>query len=596
MRRHLLTLLFAASALRLAAQGPAIPQEELLRDPSPERIETLLATAAQRGWGANVEPLRQAMFGVYERQPAVAAPWLSLYRWATLWAVPQRQAITDWIRAVEAAKVAHPNMAAHYLNPPGALGGLCSVELQRFVLTHPAFSDEFFHTLDPVDQPVEVLRTLQALFAADPALFADFSSLALAIAVVYDVPPPPDWPHGQVSAALLPRRFPLPSDAFHYWVRLDQLNLTAHRLRRLPASELKFVVDTVTPFSELTWAQRHVTPPLAQLAQAYDMVKYRKDRLAQNVYDWRSQDYRLETIWRTGGICVDQAYFAVNAGKARGVPTLCFRGAGLDGRHAWFGFLSPTGWVLDAGRYAEQKFVAGLAYDPQTWRNFTDHELLFLTQRFHLLPLYKLSTLHADMAQEYLRAGQGAAAQTAAREAVNRERRNLAGWQVLLSAARANQAGARAIEAILHEAATAFAQFPDLEAAFGRQYIASLRARGESSLADAEEQKLAHKYQAGRADLSVQTAVDMLERSMREEELPARIKTYNRVLDAYGRGAGVDFFDRVVVRFVRHLQAQGQLPAALQALDRARNTLRVEKGSQLDQELASFRERIKLNR
>ena len=39
--------------------------------------------------------------------------------------------------------------------------GLCTPELQRFVLTHPVFSDEFFHTLEPVDQPLEVLRILQ---------------------------------------------------------------------------------------------------------------------------------------------------------------------------------------------------------------------------------------------------------------------------------------------------------------------------------------------------------------------------------------------------------------------------------------------------
>src|SRR5262249_4854612 len=153
-------------------------------------------------------------------------------------------------------------------------------------------------------------------------------------------------------------------DAFNYWVRLDRANVTLHRLKRLPAGELKFVVDTVTPFAELTWAQANAAPPLAELDKTYSAIKYRQDRLQAGVFQWVGPDYKLATILSAGGICVDQAYYATNAGKARGVPTLLFRGAGLDGRHAWFGYLSATGWKLDVGRYAEQKFVVGLAYDP----------------------------------------------------------------------------------------------------------------------------------------------------------------------------------------------------------------------------------------
>ena len=40
----------------------------------------------------------------------------------------------------------------------------------------------------------------------------------------------------------------------------------------------------------------------------------------------------LPLILQEGGLCVDQAYFAAMVGKAKGVPTLLFRGAGLDGR------------------------------------------------------------------------------------------------------------------------------------------------------------------------------------------------------------------------------------------------------------------------
>src|SRR5690606_17049024 len=106
---------------------------------------------------------------------------------------------------------------------------------------------------------------LDEIHRHDSARFKTYASLAAAIAVVYDVPPPPDWPHGQVSAEALPRQFPAPADAFAWWVRQDQRGRTYHRLSRLGAAELKFVVDTVVPFAELEWAQGAANLPLNQL-------------------------------------------------------------------------------------------------------------------------------------------------------------------------------------------------------------------------------------------------------------------------------------------------------------------------------------------
>lgn len=568
------------------AQELVIPADELVRPPSAERVADLVERAGRSGWGSLTEPLRAAAFAVYERDPAAAGPWYGLYRWADLLATPQAKAVERWIKAVEAARVGHPNMPTQYALPPGSLAALVGPDFLRTVLADASFSEEFFATLTPVDNPLEVLRILQRLHAAGPALFADYERLALAIAVVYDVPPPPTWPHGQVSAARLPRRLPDALEAFQHWTRLDRANVSAQRLRRLPSAELKFVVDAAAPLAELTWAQRNVTPPLSELAQAYTMVKYREDRLRDGRYVWPGPDYRLESILRDGGICVDQAYFAVHAGKARGVPTLFFLGAGLDGRHAWFGFLDANQkWHLDAGRYAEQQFVTGRVFDPQTWRDLTDHELVFLSDRFRQLPLYNLSAVHAAFAAEYLRRDQPGPALRAAREAVNRERRNLEAWRVLLDAQRAAGESARGVEGTLREAALAFQKQPDLEIEFSRQLVASLRQRGETSVAAAEEQRLMKKYAATRSDLSLVTAAAMLERSLQQEDLAGQMRTYQRLLETQGRGANIDFYDKVVRGFVGHLAARGEVLAARQALERARRSLRVEPGGQLDREL-----------
>ncbi len=570
-----------------------IPAEELARAPSPARITALVDRASTQGWGSVTPVLRTAALQAYEANTGYVPAWYYLYRWADLLATPYGKAIQEWIKAVEKAGVAHPNMPTRYEHRPGSLSALAPRDLQLALLGNLAMSEEFFTLLSPLDSPPEVLGILQKLYSQSPALFAEYGSLAVAIAVVYDVPPTPNWPHGQVSAALLPRKLPAPEQVFAYWIKLDRTNLTLHRLRRLPAGELKFLVDIAVPFSELDWARQNVPPGLADLGKAYDMIKYRQDRVTLNQFSWPGRDYRLATILQQGGICVDQAYFASTAGKAKGIPTIMFRGAGLDGRHAWFGYLDANQkWQLDCGRYAEQKFISGLAYDPQTWGDINDHELGFITERFRALPTYKLSVMHAAFAGEYLRERKPDAALKAAREAVNRDRRNLAGWQALLEA-QAAKPDLRARETILRAAVLAFQKYPDLEIAFSRQLVEVLRQRGETSQAAFEEQRLGKKYQANRGDLSIQQAALTIERSVQQDDLATQIKVFNRVIDTAGAGQSVDFYDKVVAPFIQHLAGQSQFPAALQCLDRARRTLRVEPGKQLDQEMTGQLNRLK---
>jgi tetratricopeptide (TPR) repeat protein len=580
---------------RLAwAQEVSISPEELARGPSPARIAGLVDRAATQGWGSVTPELRRAARQAYETGSGYVPAWYYLYRWAELLGTPNDKAIQRWIAAVEKAGVAHSNMPRTYDVRPGSLSGQVSRELQLALLGNTALSEEFFLLLSPVDSPTEVLAILQKLFKAEPGLFADYGSLALAVAVVYDVPPMPHWPHGQVSAAQLPRQLPPPEKVFGYWAKLDRTNGTLQRLRRLPAGELKFLVDIAVPFAELDWARQNVSLGLLDFAKAYDLIKYRKDRVEQNVYHWPGADYRLATILQQGGICVDQAYFASTAGKAKGIPTILFLGAGLDGRHAWFGYLDVNQkWQLDCGRYADQKYISGIACDPQTWGSINDHELGFITERFRALPTYKLSVMHTAFATEYLRDGQADLALKAAREAVNRDRRNLEGWNALLAAQAAASPDLRAREAILREAILAFPKYPDLEIQFSRQLVEVLRKRGETSLAAFEEQRLGRKYQATRGDLSIRQAAATLERSMKEDDVATQIRVYQRVLDNTGRDQTMDYYDKVVAPFVTHLAAQGQIPAALQSLDRARRTLRVEAGKQLDMEMAALAGRLK---
>jgi hypothetical protein len=419
----------------------------------------------------------------------------------------------------------------------------------------------------------------------------------LAVAVVYDVPPPPDWPHAQVSAEALPRRLPTASEAFAWWVRQDQLGRTYHRLNKLPADELKFVVDATAPFVELDWAQQMADFPLNSFAKAYTMVRYRMDRVKDERLVWPGRTYRLTDVLRDGGICVDQAYFATALGKARGVPTIFFHGAGNDGRHAWFGFLDGNNrWQLDAGRYAEQKFVTGYARDPQTWGEISDHELQFMAERFHDLPSFRSSRVHAAFAADFLAAGEAAGALAAARKAVNFERRNEAAWDTLIAATQKTSREPKAAESVMREAALAFQLNRDLEAAYVGRLSASLRARGQISEAENEERRIARKNQGDRRDLSISQAREILQRATATQPVAEQVRAYNSVVDTYGRGAGIGFFDAIVVSFVEHLVQLHQGAEAQRAMERARQTLQVEPGSQLAGEFDKLAKSVKTSK
>jgi hypothetical protein len=573
----------------------AIPDAEVLQPPGPARLAAVQSAALRDGWAPYVAPLRAAAMRAYAGEKLSAAEaWFYVYRWAALFAEQESIFVPRWVQAINTAKVGHAGLNGLVTARAQTLGAALSPELQAWLVGNVALSAEFFVLVSPVDYLPKVFSILEQLHRADPARFKAHANLALAIALVFDVPPPPNWPHGQVSPTALPRKFAEPLAAFAWWLKQEQLGRTYHRFSRLGVDELKFVIDTAAPFAELDWAAKMADYPLGQLDRAYTMVRYRNDRVANNVPNWPGATYRMADILKEGGICCDQAYFATQVGKARGVPTLFFHGAGNDGRHAWFGFLDGNQkWQLNAGRYAEQRFVTGYARDPQTWREISDHELQFLSERFRVLPSYRQSQVHAAFAADFLNGGDALAAGVAARKAVSFERRNQAAWDTLVAAAQAGGRDAKTVEALWREAALAFQRNYDLEAFYVARVADSLRARGQVSEADAELKRIADKNKSGRSDLTVQQARETVLRSFAGQTLAQQVATFNTVLDTRGRGAGVGFFDGVVVVFAEHMVQLQQNAEAIRAVERARRTLKVEANSQLEQEITRLLAKLK---
>jgi hypothetical protein len=580
----------------LVVRLPALTQftsDELDAPPSAARLAEIEHVAATSGWKGLVPGLRSLAFHAYENDSQAAEAWLLLSRWAELFATPDDQFLSQWVEAIKAAKVGHSNMPNRYAARKRPLGDRLSPALQAWILGNPDFSAEFFSMVSPCDLLTRSFDILNELQARDPQKFPAYANLALAIALVYDVPPPPEWPHGQVSASQLPRTLPDPATAFVFWENADETGQTLQPLSRLPASELKFVVDAVAPLSELDWAQHHISTPITGLGSVYDMVHYRADRVQQAQYNWPEAHYDLLAILQKGGICVDQAYFATEVGKAKGVPTLFFSGAGSDAWHAWIGYLDQNGhWQLDVGRYANQQFVTGVAIDPQTWGPISDHELKFLSEGFRLRPTWRQACVNADFAALYLARGDFAAAARAARVAVNYEPRHLSAWETLLNAQQGLGASPMEIEVTLRQAKLAFQDYPDIEAAFVHAIAANMRARGETSAADQEENQFVHKVGPERVDLSIDHAADLIGQSMAMDGMEKQIRTYYSVLNSYGRGEGMEFFSRIVQPFAEHIKADYPKDA-YNAVRAAKGVLQIDPNSQLDVEMQQLLDELK---
>jgi hypothetical protein len=585
-------LFLAVLLVGRTAWAEEIPAGELANAPSAARVAALQSEAAKAGWPAVAQQLRGMAVGLYEKQGAQAQAWYCLYRWADLFGQTEAQAVTRWTTAVTRAKAAHANMPVDARMRANPLADFWPPDLQAYAMTSPEFSAEFFALYTPYDQPAMVISILAALWQRDPAGFKDYGNLAIAIAVVYDVPPPPDWPHGQVSPEALTRKLLPPADIFASFVKADRAGDTLQHLRKLSAAELKFVVDTGAAFDELAWAQKSFRMPLAQLANVYSLVPSRPERAAGGVLVWPEATYRLPDILKAGGIEVDRMYFAAMVGKAKGVPTMLFRGAGLDGRHAWFGFLDDLGrWQFNCGRSTEEKSMPGYAFDPQTWTTLPEHELAFLSAGFRRLPGFKVSLMHEQFAELYFSAGDYPAAAKAARSAIKSEVRNLDAWNLLIAAEGRRGAGPRPVESALHDAAVAFQHYPDLEAGFKGRLAGSLRARGQIAAAEELARVPAPKHQVNQEDLGVRKAQEIMEHSMENDSQDDRIRTYFNVLNAYGRGAGLAFFDQIVQPFVESLLKADKPSIALQAIGQARRTLTVAPDSLLDAKLIVLTER-----
>ena len=243
----------------------------------------------------------------------------------------------------------------------------------------PAVSHLFIRKLDPLNVKKQALLNLLRLAQANLDDLNNYAALGVAFSLVFDKPFPLDWPHHQVDPKAVPIGDLDVVQRFDFYVQSDRDKKLALDLTLPTFENLKFLVDSEVRLSELAYAQTNPNRiSYSSFQDAFFSIKYDPSRAQGGnfVFNWRLPTYTLKDIETTGGICVDQAYYATILGKGLGIPILYFQGEGVDGGHAWFGYRSSRGaWELDCGRYASQNYPRGYALDPQTWRVIDDTQL-----------------------------------------------------------------------------------------------------------------------------------------------------------------------------------------------------------------------------
>lgn len=561
-------------------------------------VDKVLRYGEVAGWGPVAASLRGQALKAYRGFDGDAEAWYLLARWAELWAKSEGALTQAWTRAVSAASLGHGNIAGKYESVRTPLGAAIDADAKRALMGDLSFSRTFFTALRQTDRLTVAVRSLARIWAADPQALRNHPELVTALVLVMDIAPPPDYPHGQVDAEVLPRTWPDVVKAYQYWSARVGSGALKRTERPENAREWMLVVATLAPFEDLDWARASFALPTANLGNLYHAVPYVHHRAAESVYDWPLPTYGMPAILANGGICVDQAYLAVQAARARGIPALLFRGTGFDGRHAWFGYREDGhDWVLDAGRIAADEYVTGLAYDPQDWRLLSDHEVGFLSERWSDRGRSRKARTEWFFAQLLFSLEAWAEAREATERALRWDRRWPEAWELhAAAAARAPGVEPRDVEAILREAAGVFREVPDVADSFRLLLVESLEARGETSRATAELNRMASYHRYERPDLALSHALQRFALTVRQE--PAHIcdRQFRLLVQRHAGPSGIAVFDYLVKPYLERVARDRSPREARRLLDHVARSFAADPGSQLDKGLTALRAELATDR
>ena len=341
--------------------------------------------------------------------------------------------------------------------------------------------------------------------------------------------------------------------------------------------ELKYLVASLATSEDRQWAQKSISINASNIGKLYSSVAYNYSRITAKQYDWNGSDYRLKTIRETGGICTDQAYFAAEAAKARGVPAFIFAGAGADGFHAWTAAMKkPGSWEFGIGRY-----VTGTTIDPQTWETASDHDLESLREGFRNGAKYRENELHTIFAEKFFKSGDYSSAEKSARKALSLDKRNAKTWRILIDALQKSGDEKKVLSA-LDEAVKAFFKYPDIDAEFRRELISKLKAASKEDEARKLSTSIILKTKSSRPDIAMSFARAELEGDIASGEAEKLATSYKRLLGVFKSDAAMSATG-ITIPIINALLKKGKIDETDEIMKITRQTLKTSRDSTLTQ-------------
>ena len=466
------------------------------------------------------------------------------------------------------------------------------VHLKTFIALgqDPAVSHLFVEKLNPVDAPDQALANIIKLSEANAADLHEYAALGVAYALVWDVPFPQDWPHHQVAHDAVPIGDLDIVKRFSYYVQANRDHKLLLDPSQLSFENLKYLVDSEAKLSEFDWAQKNPVS-YSQFSDAYFSIKYATDRISntQSVYNWPGTSYALEEIKTDGGICIDQAYFAVQLGKGLGVPTMMFTGYGMDGAHAWMGYLSNSGkWELDVGRYETQDFPVGFAVDPQTWLKIDDATLENLFKNGANNPSYapEMTALTWAHLHEH-EAGYAAILDDA--HTIMPEWS--ATWRLQAALVDAGS-DLDAKKKFYNDWIEQFGSFPEMKVEGQKRLYNALAAAGDSDDANGVLKDIILQNRTEGFDFGIEVSAKTMDDKLDAQDWDGARESFERAVRDFGQQGGLTLYSKIVYPYIQTCLKNDKLDQASRAVDTVQNYMTMDADSQVGQDFTELKNTI----
>jgi hypothetical protein len=239
----------------------------------------------------------------------------------------------------------------------------------------PKLARELAFAIDRSDDVGAAYALLLKLHADHGDTIGQYPELTAAICIVHDTKLTRRINENAVKA----------TDAtklFDYFVKNRKKLLFG--IEKVPTELLIWVVDSTAQIDEMQWALDKYEGDTSVGSRFFDIeYDYAHLRTGREKQVTR-KGFTLPNIKAYGGVCADQAYFAMSVGKAIGVPSAYVVGQSAEVGHAWVGYLEArgrrAGWNFDVGRYEAYQGVRGNVRNPQTRKVVPDSFVSLLAE------------------------------------------------------------------------------------------------------------------------------------------------------------------------------------------------------------------------